>query len=223
MMEKDSGDHGKAVKAGIDSSRRAEIGQEKRARTRARILRAAFDLFGRENGLFTRVEEICFSADVTRQTFYNHFHGIDDLRDALTYEVNHDFLIAVSRIMESLDDAAERAATAIRHYLEKAAGDPKWGWSMVNISANGIIFGMETYRRAEQTVQEGMDAGTFCLNDARMGRDLIMGTTLSAIVTLLREKPGPRYHLEITRGLLLALGVSNDRADQIVSRPLIDV
>jgi hypothetical protein len=35
----------------IDLERRAEIGRERRARTRARIVAAAFDLFGDENGL----------------------------------------------------------------------------------------------------------------------------------------------------------------------------
>ena len=208
------------AKVEIDPSRRVAIGREKRARTRARILNAAFALFGREGGLFTRVEELCLAADVTRQTFYNHFNGMDELRSALTDEVNHDFLVAVSAVMEDLDDPAERAATAIRHYLEKAARDQKWGWSMVNISSNGIIFGLETYKRAEQTVREGIHRGVFTLSDARLGRDLIMGTALSAVVTQLREAPGSNYSLEITRRLLLSLGVSPKRADELVSRPL---
>jgi AcrR family transcriptional regulator len=97
----------------IDMKRRAEIGQQKRARTRARILAATFELYGRENGLFTRVEEICLAADVTRQTFYNHFNSMEDLREALTYEVTHDFLVAVTNAVISLPDAAERSSAAM--------------------------------------------------------------------------------------------------------------
>jgi AcrR family transcriptional regulator len=204
----------------IDVRRRAEIGQEKRTRTRTKILAATFELYGRENGLFTRVEEICQLAGVTRQTFYNHFASIDELREALTYEVTHDFLVTVTDALRALPSAAERASAAIRFYLDKARDDPKWGWSMVNISANGIIFGIETYRQAEQTVQDGIDEGDFPLSDARLGRDLVMGTALSAIVTQLRETPEPQFTIDITRNILVGLGISRSRADAIVQLAL---
>ena len=209
-----------ADRQNIDAQRRAEIGQEKRARTRARILAATFDLFGTENGLFCRVEDICMAAAVTRQTFYNHFGSMDELRDALTHEVSHDFLVAVTRAIQTLGSAAEQASAAIRYYIDKAHADPRWGWSMVNISANGIILGMETYRQAEQTVRLGMESGEFPLADSRLGRDLILGSALGAVVTQLREAPGPQYTLDITVGILTALGVPRDRARQIIGLAL---
>lgn len=187
------------------------------------ILQAAFDLFSLEGGLFTRVEEICAAAQVTRQTFYNHFDGMESLRAALTHELSHDFLIAVTAAISPLEDAAERAASAIRLYLEKAARDRKWGQLMVNISANGIVFGMETYLQAEQTVKEGIAQGVFTLGDSRLGRDLIMGTTLSAIVTQLREPTGRDYPSAIAQHILVALGVPPARARQIVAQDLVPV
>lgn len=198
------------VHAGLksDTQSRVEIGQARRARTRTRILAAAFDLYGRENGLFSRVEEICHAAGVTRQTFYNHFASMDDLRDALTYEVTHDFMVTVTHAIQALPNAAERTAAAIRFYMGKAWNEPKWGWSMVNISASGIIFGLETYRQAEQTVKDGMAQRVFSISDARLGRDLILGTTLGAIVTQLREAPGPTFACEVTRQILIGLGVA---------------
>ena len=211
---------GKAPRSDANALRRAEIGREKRARTRTAILQAAFDLFSLEAGLFTRVEEICAAAQVTRQTFYNHFDGMEGLRAALTHELSHDFLIAVTAAISPLDDAAERAAAAILHYLGKAASDRKWGQLMVNISATGIIFGMETYLQAEQTVREGIAQGVFTLSDSRLGRDLIMGATLSAIVTLLREQPGPDFSRAIAQRILVALGVPDNRARQIVAQQL---
>lgn len=212
---------GKANSLRSNALRRAEIGREKRARTRLAILQAAFDLFSLENGLFTRVEEICSVTRITRQTFYNHFNGMDELREALTHELSHDFLIAVTAAISRLEDAAERAAAAILLYLDKAARDRKWAQLMVNISANGIVFGMETYVQAEQTVKEGMAQGAFTLADSRLGRDLIVGTTLSAIVTQLRERPGDEYRCAIAQHILVALGVPEGRARQIVEQPLV--
>ena len=94
---------------------------------------------------------------------------------------------------------------------------------MVNISASGIVFGMETYLQAEQTVKEGMAQGVFTLTDSRLGRDLIMGATLSAIVTQLREQPGPDFSRAIAQRILVALGVPDVRAGQIVAQPLVAV
>lgn len=60
----------------IDLERRAEIGREKRARTRAKIVSSAFELFGNDEGLYSRIEDIAKAAGVTRATFYYHFSGM---------------------------------------------------------------------------------------------------------------------------------------------------
>ena len=204
----------------VDGERRAEIGRARRARTRAHILAVTFDLFGRENGLFCRVEEICAAAGVTRQTFYNHFNGMDELREALSYEVAHDFLMAVIREIEKLPDVAERAATAIRFYLRRGRQDPRWAWSMVNISACGIIFGAETFRQAQRTVEEGVAAGVFTVANVGLGRDLVLGATLAALGSQLREATPDEYPSHIAQMVLVALGVDVAAATERAKRPL---
>ncbi|HTO28580.1 MAG TPA: helix-turn-helix domain-containing protein, partial [Devosia sp.] len=192
--------------------RRLEVGRQRRVRTRANIVAAAFDLFGSEEGLFTRIEDIAAKAGVTRATFYNHFSGMAELREAVSYEVTHDFLQAVNTTTSRLADPRERASTAIRLYLRRAREDRRWGWSMVNISANGIVFGAETFRQAEVTVAEGMEAGLLRLRSSALGRDLVLGTALSAISSLLRGE-GTADHPELVAGhILLSMGVPFDTA-----------
>lgn len=208
------------VKANIDNQRRAEIGRERRARTRAKIIASAFSLFGSEEGLFTRVEDIADHAGITRATFYNHFFGMPDLREAVTYEVTHDFLVAVTDTVLQLEDQRERASAAIRFYLNRAREDRQWGWSMINLSANGIIFGAETRKQAEQTVVEGMEAGRLDVPNSMIGRDIIMGSALAALTSMLREDPGPDYPVQITAQILVGLGVELESAAEIAARPL---
>lgn len=144
-----------APKRRIDLDRRAQIGEEKRGRTRRQILAVAFELLGHDNGLATRIEEICVAAGISRGTFYNHFSGIAELFSALSYELSHDFNVAVMDTIARMPTAAERAAAAIRYYLNRAAADPKWGWAMVNISSGGPIFGEDTFVAARQTANRG--------------------------------------------------------------------
>lgn len=211
---------GQTRKRNIDPERRAEIGRERRARTRARILAVTFNLFGRENGLYTRVEEVCEAAGVARQTFYNHFTGMDDLRDALAYEVSHDFLVAVTAALDTLPDAACRTAAAIRYYLGRGRVDPQWAWSIVNLSASGFVFGAETFAQSRKTVEEGIESKAFDLVDDRIGHNMVMGTALSSLFTQLREETPETYPADVAKAVLAGLGCSSQHARQCAEMPL---
>lgn len=213
-------DTGILPKRKSDAERRAEIGRERKARTRARILAVTFDIFGRENGLYARVEEVCEAAGITRQTFYNHFSGMDELRDALTWEVSHDFLIRVTAVLETMPDAAQRNAAAIRYYLKRGRAEPRWAWSMVNLSAGGVVFGAETLAQARTTIAEGIASGAFTIADDRIGRDLVMGATLSALFTQLRDDCPADYPEQVARAVLVGLGCDPASATNFANEPL---
>ncbi|MGH8247774.1 MAG: TetR family transcriptional regulator, partial [Gammaproteobacteria bacterium] len=65
---------GKSVARRINR-RRAEIGAERRLRTRTAMLDAALDLLGHSHGRTTRIEDVCAKARIARGTFYNYFTG----------------------------------------------------------------------------------------------------------------------------------------------------
>lgn len=206
----------------ISPTRRAEIGAEKRVRTRATILDATFQVIGHEHGRLARIEQVCEVAKIARPTFYTYFSSMEELFAALSYELSHEFNSAVLAYCALLDDAAEEAGAAIRYYLRKAAGDHKWGWGMVNISLGGPIFGAETYAAAATTITRGMESGAFKARDVNVGRDMVLGTTVAAMITLLRENPGEDYPDLVARHILVGLGVPAARAERITSKTLPD-
>ncbi|WP_191229072.1 TetR/AcrR family transcriptional regulator [Aurantiacibacter xanthus] len=205
----------------IDPERRAEIGRQRRAQTRAKILAAAFEIFGDENGLFARIEDVVAKAGITRATFYNHFTGMAELREALIHEVTHDFLVSVTNTIARMPDPRDRAAVALRCFLHRARQDKRWAWSMLNISASGVTFGSETYRQAEQTVTEGIEAGAFPITSIDLGRDILLGSSLAALASMIRLDNLPDDYPEAIAGsILVALGVPQDEAHQIAHQPI---
>lgn len=204
----------------VDLARRAQIGHEKRARTRRAVMDAAFDLLGREHGLFTRIEEICGAAGVSRGTFYNYFTGMREVFEALSYDLSHDFNMSVTEVIGQLPEAAERVSAAVRFYLQRALGDPQWAWAMVNVSAGGPIFGQDTHAAAFTTAREGMESGEFDLPSAELGRDLQLGTGLAAMIAQLRGPQPPGYAEQVASQVLLAMGVERCRIAEVVARPL---
>ncbi|WP_404711426.1 TetR/AcrR family transcriptional regulator [Sphingomonas sp. MMS24-J13] len=192
----------------------------RRERTRRRVLDAAFILMGHERGLAVRIEEICAEAGISRGTFYNYFTSLDQVFDALSFDLSHDFNSAVLATMARMEDMAARTDAAMRYYLERARSNPQWGWAMVHISATGPLFGAETFASALATVEEGIARGEFVIEDARVGRDMILGTALAAMITQLREGADADQPQKVARLILRALGVPDDRVTDVVSRPL---
>lgn len=199
---------------------RTEAGRRRRAQTRARIIAAAFDVFGDEAGLFARIEDVADRAGVTRATFYNHFNGMVELREALSHEVTHDFLVAVTQTIAVMPDPRQRSAVAIRYYLHRAMADRRWAWSLINLSASGLIFGVDTHFQAEQTVREGIEDGAFPIISIDLGRDILLGTCLAALGTIVRKGVADDYPEAIAGYILYALGVPYDEAKRLVHQPL---
>ena len=202
---------------------RAEIGRQRRAKTRAAIIAAAFEKFGDENGLYATIEEVVDAAGVTRATFYNHFAGMVELREALAHEVTHDFLNAVNEALSSLPDARQRSAAAVRLYLRRARRDKRWGWSMINMSASGYIFGRETYIQAEKTIREGMDEGVLPLHLSELGRDLLLGTALAAMGSIVRSDMPEDYPEAVAGFILCGMGVELMEAYRFAHLPLPEI
>lgn len=89
------------------------------------MLDAAFALLGHEQGLSARIEEICDAAGVSRDTFHRSFNGVPDVFGACP-TISHDFNLSVTGTISLLPEATERVAAAMRYYLARAVGDPRW-------------------------------------------------------------------------------------------------
>ena len=207
----------------IDIRRRAQIGAEKRLRTRADLLAAALALFGRSHGRNTRIEDVCARAHISRGTFYNYFDGIEDLLEALSAGLTGTFDGAVHASFASLDTATLRTCAAMRYYLHAPLLDSRWGWAIVNSSVGRTLYGEDITRHVGDSIREGMDSGEFTIASVEVGRDILLGTGISATISLLRGDAASGYPEEISRHVLLALGASPVAADAATRIPMTEM
>jgi len=130
----------------INPIRRAEIGREKRARTRAQLVAAGKSLFARSAVEAVTVDEVVKEAGVAKGTFYFHF---EDLQ-ALTAAVADDLIESIDTLLQpgrlSLSDPAHRIAFGCCSFIDKALSDPGWA-SVVARMAAGSSKGAENTRR----------------------------------------------------------------------------
>ena len=66
--------------ARVDLARRAQIGRDRRARTRAELIRAARTLYAARTFDSVTVDDVVSAARVAKGTFYVHFDDLDDLQ-----------------------------------------------------------------------------------------------------------------------------------------------
>jgi AcrR family transcriptional regulator len=195
----------------------------KRERTRKKILEAAFELIGNEKGLTVRIEEICAAAAISRGTFYNYFTSLEQLFEVLAIELTHDLNKALVSSWDETRSHAEGSNAAVQHYLNYAQRDPAWAWAMVHLNAFGPTFGAESWDACYGAIEKGIEAGEFDVPSATVGRDLMTGTVMATVRTMLRSggsRPQPRvvaYHV------LRALGVPDARATEIAEGPLPEI
>lgn len=206
-----------AAKQAAILARRAEIAQQKKADTRLSLLQAAFEVLGNESGRDMQIEDLLAHVGMSRGTFYNYFESREDLFNVLSFEFNH----GLDEALAESGDPPLWACQAIRIYLHRAQKDQAWGWAMVNISMNGPkILGDDTYRHGAVTLQAGIDSGDFEIDSLQVGMDLVMGTALAAILSILKGDAGPDHPEHIAKSLLMSLGVAPARAERLSRLPL---
>jgi AcrR family transcriptional regulator len=195
----------------------------KRERTRKKILEAAFGLMGNEKGLAVRIEEICAAAHVSRGTFYNYFTSLEQLFEVLAIELSHDLNRALVSTWDETQSHAEGSNAAIQHYLNYARRDPAWAWAMVHLSAYGPTFGAESWEACHRSIAKGIEAGEFDVPNATVGRDLMTGTVMATVRTMLRSGSGRSQPRVVAYHVLRALGVPDARAREVADSPLPDL
>lgn len=97
--------------------------EQRDARRRAQLLRAALELFGSKGFAATTIADLCVRARLTQRSFYEHFQTREDLLVALYGEIieKHSEQVA-NALADHPDDAAAglraAVAAAVRGFLE---------------------------------------------------------------------------------------------------------
>src|SRR5688572_33199804 len=106
--------------AKIDLARRAEIGRERRARTRAQIVDAAAMLLSERPPEALTVDAVVEAAGVAKGTFYTHFQSMEELAAAVGEKLGESFDNLLTPARLSVRDPIARISFAFTQFLGKA-------------------------------------------------------------------------------------------------------
>ena len=90
---------------------------------RARILRAATDVFAQVGYFNARVSQVAKAAGVADGTIYLYFENKEDLLITIFREHAQSYLVSLERELDGVTDWDERIRRAIRHHLATLGSD----------------------------------------------------------------------------------------------------
>ena len=197
--------------AKIDLARRAEIGRERRARTRSQILEAAALLLAERPLAAVTVDSLVEAAGVAKGTFYYHFRDMDDLAAAVGSQLAEGFDALLAPALGGMRDPIARLSFAFAKFLDKAIADPAWARLVVQSSHTPAAFGPGVRARLKADIAKAIAEGRVSVTDADLAADIVVGIWLQITRGTFERRPPTNLADEALAAVLRALGVRYKR------------
>lgn len=150
---------------------------------KARIYKAAMQLFSEHGDPEANVSELASIAGVARGTIYNNIGDLgtlfSDVSGHVTAEMGTRLALALDRVAEP----ERRLAMAIRVFIRRSHEEPYWGkfmmrYALSNPSFEALLIGLPLH-----DVVHGLEAGRYTFRPEQLASVLAMvgGTVLSAM------------------------------------------
>jgi AcrR family transcriptional regulator len=202
--------------AKIDVRRRAEIGRERRARTRAQLIEAARFLLARRAIASVTVEDVTGRARLAKGTFYSHFTHLDGLWAAVAAELVEALEGVADATRGLVDDPVERIALGCAAFIRESRRNPAWGALMARGAWAFPSVAGAARERLKADLRLAQRQGRLADFSTEVGFGLVFGIVLQAMCAASEARLSPGEVADVVQGILRALGVGADEAEWAV-------
>jgi len=204
--------------AKVNLERRAEIGREKRARTKAQLIAAAKALFSKGALEAVTVDEVVNEAGVAKGTFYGHFNDMSELAAAVADELVQTFdeLIQPQRL--TISDPLLRVAFGCDSFIGKALGDRSWALLVTRMARSYPAVGQGARSRLSEDLGEALKKSAQAGLSLELGLEVALGIVLQVASAIGDGRLDARDRAGAVRSILTAIGASRRDAESAVSR-----
>jgi AcrR family transcriptional regulator len=206
----------------VQLQRRVQIGEERRARTRAKLLDAAYRLFAMHGADARTIDDVLVEAGVARGTFYNHFKTRDELFEAVGEDITASIGAIILPAITGLSDPAARLALAFRMFVRFAVADEARGWILLRTIPLGGSLNEEMKALVQSEFEAALAGRALQFVSATVAIDLVIGMHIMTIHRALVERAGNTAIDEAAAALMVALGVPHVEAKRMAFAPIPD-
>ena len=204
--------------AKVDPERRAQIGQEKRAKTRAQLISAATSLFAKRAVESVTVDDIVNEARVAKGTFYVHFDDLNALTVAVADELVRTFdeLLQPQRL--SMPDPLMRIAFACNGFFEKALEDPSWAAVVARMAWSFPTVGRVARSRLLEDLKLALKEAPQQDSSLELNLEVVLGIVLQVLAAIGQRRLSSRDRQAAVGSILRAIGADSRRVGSMLAR-----
>jgi AcrR family transcriptional regulator len=202
---------------------RTRTGQERRARTRARILAAAFVLFDSAGVGRINVEDVRAKAGLARGSFYNYFPTYEAMLRELAAEIARQLNAEQSERFDHVANMAERLWCHVRYSILRTAADRACAEILVRVTP--LVGSLTDHMRehSENEMRLSLESKAIDVPSPAVALDLGYGLVTMMLKRAL-DAPVNLKEIEAAGLMLLrAYGVAADEARRISRLPLAEL
>lgn len=194
--------------AKINLERRAKIGRDRRARTRAQIVEAGAILVAEGPAKALTVDAVVKAAGVAKGTFYYHFQNIDELVTAVGEQLVKSFDEALTHARLELEDPIARLSLAFTQSMDKAISDAGWARLVVQGAQSPTEIGRSLWANLKADIAEAIAQGRVTVQDPQLAADIVVGIWLQVTRSILGRTAQPEITTQALAAALRALETS---------------
>ena len=191
-----------------------------RERTRDLLLDAAVRVFARKGAGAAAIHEIAAEAGVANGTFYNYFRTREALLEATSLRLARRLHEAIGVSRAAVDDPAERMAIGSRRFVLQAEQDPVWAAALLRVWHTTATPKVTAADPLLADLRGGRRRRRFHFADEKVALDLVQGTVIAGMRSVLDGRPAAAHASAIAAVILRGLGMTPADADAIAARPL---
>lgn len=179
----------------------------KKARTRDQLLDAALALMGNGGLRDVSILALTQAAGLSNGTFYNYFNSREALLEAVAMRMAEDMATELRPLFDKTPDPAARVALASGRFMAKAQKDPDFGWALLRMIGNSYQMSSLISQYILTDLREGLALGRFRYVSDLAALDLLLGTLLAGIRSVLEKRVGTAHFAHIAEITLCGLGM----------------
>lgn len=193
-------------------------GHRKRARTREQLVDAGMAMLAANTLADASILELATAAGVSNGTFYNYFQTRDELVEAVAFRLSEQIAGQLREEFTGVDDPAERVVIAARTFMQRALQEPVFGWALLRLMGSMPNISEAIRQSVLLDIREGIAKGRFRVSSEAAALDLVLGTLMLGIRSLLEQRESVQHVAAIGEISLVGLGMPLDEARAVVSR-----
>ncbi len=201
--------------ARINLPARAAAAEQRRLKTRERLLAAAEAVIADKGFRGASIEDFVAAAGVSRGTFYNYFPTTTALLHAMNTRVAGELDAHLDSMVREIEDPVTRLASTFHAILAAYLSDPVRGWVAMRVADSAAPRQGAFEDRFARNYREAVALGRFREIDMTAAWTVAFGAMRMAQRDAVTGAAAPVQTVQVVALVLSAFGVPYDEAHQI--------